>query len=89
MANVKNNSLFTDFDISLFKAGKLFRAYHFLGSHIIQLDGEWGVQFAVWAPSAKGVSVKGNFNDWNNATHPLLPRWDGSGVWEGFIPGLK
>ena len=88
MANVKNHSLFTEFDISLFKAGKLFRAYHFLGSHIIEVEGEWGVQFAVWAPSAKGVSVKGNFNGWNPISHPLSPRWDGSGIWEGFIPGL-
>ena len=38
MANVKNYSLFTEFDINLFKAGKLFRAYQFLGSHIIEVD---------------------------------------------------
>lgn len=88
MANVKNHSLFTEFDVNLFKAGKLFRAYNFLGSHIIEVDGEWGVQFAVWAPSAKGVSVKGNFNGWNPGSHPLSSRWDGSGIWEGFIPGL-
>ncbi len=88
MANVKHHSLFTEFDINLFKAGKLFRAYHFLGSHIVEVDGEWGVQFAVWAPSAKGVSVKGNFNAWNASSHPLSPRWDGTGIWEGFIPGL-
>ncbi|MCB0632590.1 MAG: 1,4-alpha-glucan branching protein GlgB, partial [Lewinella sp.] len=88
MANIKNHSLFNEFDINLFKAGKLFRAYHFLGSHIIEVDGEWGVQFAVWAPSAKKVSVKGNFNGWNAGSHPLSPRWDGSGIWEGFVPGL-
>lgn len=88
MANVKNHSLFSEFDINLFKAGKLFRAYHYLGSHIIELDGEWGVQFAVWAPSAKKVAVKGNFNGWNTESHPLSPRWDASGIWEGFIPGI-
>ncbi|PHN06884.1 1,4-alpha-glucan branching protein GlgB [Flavilitoribacter nigricans] len=88
MANVKNHSLFTEFDINLFKAGKLFRAYNFLGSHIVEVDGEWGVQFAVWAPSARSVSVKGNFNGWNATSHPLSARWDGSGIWEGFIPGL-
>lgn len=88
MADVKHHSLFTEFDINLFKAGKLFRAYKFLGSHIIEVDGEWGVQFAVWAPSARGVAVKGNFNGWNATSHPLSPRWDGSGIWEGFIPGL-
>jgi 1,4-alpha-glucan branching enzyme len=42
--------------------------------------------FCVWAPNAKSVSVKGNFNDWANHTHELYPRWDKSGIWEGFIP---
>jgi 1,4-alpha-glucan branching enzyme len=45
--------------------------------------------FCVWAPNAKSVSVKGNFNDWTNHTHELNPRWDKSGIWEGFIPGFK
>ena len=88
MTNVKNHSLLSDFDVNLFKGGKLSRAYRFLGSHMVEREGEWGVHFAVWAPSARGVSVKGNFNGWNPTSHPLFPRWDGSGIWEGFIPGL-
>jgi 1,4-alpha-glucan branching enzyme len=32
--------------------------------------------------------VIGNFNFWNAAEHPLFPRWDGSGIWEGFIPNV-
>ena len=30
----------------------------------------------------------GDFNDWDNASHPLSVRWDKSGIWEGFIPGI-
>jgi len=89
IAMVKQFSLFSDFDISLFKAGKHFRLYEKLGSHSVEVDGVWGYVFAVWAPNAKAVSVIGNFNGWNHATHALMPRWDGSGVWEGFIPDIK
>ncbi len=81
-------SLFTDFDIDLFKSGKHYRLYEKLGSHVTTVEGEAGVYFAVWAPSAAAVSVVGDFNHWNEEEHPLMVRWDGSGIWEGFIPGL-
>ena len=81
-------SLLTDFDISLFKAGKHFKLYEKLGSHVVQLGGDQGVYFAVWAPNAASVSVKGNFNHWNPDSHQLNVRWDGSGIWEGYIAGL-
>jgi len=80
---------FTEFDISLFKSGKHFKLYEKLGSHLMEVDGEKGVYFAVWAPNAKYVSVIGDFNNWEKDEHPLFPRWDGSGIWEGFIPELK
>ena len=89
MSNVKPFSRFTDFDINLFKGGKHFRLYDKLGSHVMEVEGESGVYFAVWAPSAKSVSVIGNFNYWDKTTHPLNVRWDSSGIWEGFIPGLR
>ncbi len=82
-------SLFSDFDIHLFKAGKLYHLYNKLGSHVVEHNGEQGVYFAVWAPNAIQVQVIGNFNGWNKQSNQLLPRWDGSGIWEGFIPGLK
>lgn len=82
------HSLFTDFDIDLFKAGKHYRLYEKLGTHLIEVDGQKGVYFAVWAPSAKAVSVVGDFNYWLEGEHPLNVRWDGSGIWEGFIPGV-
>ncbi|MEL6833175.1 MAG: 1,4-alpha-glucan branching protein GlgB [Bacteroidota bacterium] len=89
MSEVKNFSLLTEFDVNLFKSGKHFRSYEKLGSHSVQVDGEWGYYFAVWAPSARTVSVVGDFNSWNRGEHPLSVRLDGSGIWEGFIPGLK
>ncbi|UAB85822.1 1,4-alpha-glucan branching protein GlgB [Zunongwangia sp. SCSIO 43204] len=81
-------SLFTDFDISLFKAGKHYRIYEKLGAHIIEVNGTKGTYFAVWAPSAKEVSVIGDFNYWTEHEHKLSVRWDSSGIWEGFIPGV-
>jgi len=86
MAKVKVYSLFSDFDINLFKAGKHYRLYEKFGSHITNVDGINGTYFAVWAPSAKSVSVIGDFNFWIEGEHQLNVRWDGSGIWEGFIP---
>ncbi len=87
---MKSFSLFTDFDISLFKSGKFFRAYEKLGSHIVtDDDGTEGVMFAVWAPNAKQVSVIGNFNYWSKTSNIANPRWDDSGIWEVFIPHAK
>ncbi len=88
MANVITHSLLTDYDTNLFKAGKYFKAYEKLGSHIIEVDGQWGTYFAVWAPNAEKVGVMGNFNKWNRTSHPLNARWDQSGIWEGFVPGI-
>lgn len=78
-------SLFTDFDISLFKSGKHYRLYEKFGSQTVFLNGRQGVYFAVWAPNAKKVSVVGNFNGWNPHSHELNVRWDESGIWEGVI----
>jgi len=89
MSNVLVHSLFTEFDINLFKAGKHFRLYEKLGAHLTEVDGVKGVYFAVWAPSAKAVSVIGDFNFWIEGEHPLNIRWDESGIWEGFIPGVQ
>lgn len=89
MTDVQPFSLFTDFDISLFSSGKHFRLYEKLGSRVVEVDGTKGVYFAVWAPNAEAVSVVGDFNYWSRGQHPLSSRWDSSGIWEGFIPGLE
>ncbi|WP_299776543.1 1,4-alpha-glucan branching protein GlgB [uncultured Formosa sp.] len=88
MTKVKPFSLFTDFDINLFKSGKHYNLFEKFGSHIITCEGVKGTYFAVWAPSAKSVSVIGDFNFWNSEKHPLNVRWDSSGIWEGFIPKI-
>ena len=80
----------TPFDIHLFREGKHFSLYEKLGSHIMHdADGNEGTYFAVWAPNARRVSVVGNFNLWNNSVNVMTPRWDGSGIWEIFIPNAN
>jgi 1,4-alpha-glucan branching enzyme len=75
----------TDHDVYLFKEGTHGRLYERLGCVL----GEGGARFTVWAPNARGVAAIGDFNDWNANAHPLRPRGDGSGLWEGFVPGVK
>ncbi|WP_223559341.1 1,4-alpha-glucan branching protein GlgB [Chryseobacterium lathyri] len=88
MNSVKTYTLFTDHDIYLFKEGRHYKLYGKFGAHSVEKEGVKGVYFSVWAPNAKKVSVIGNFNNWNHKDHILFPRWDGSGIWEGFISGL-
>ncbi len=83
-----NFTILTDYDIYHFKEGTHFKLYEKLGAHIRTINGIKGTYFALWAPNAKKVSVLGNFNNWNPKLHPLNVRWDGSGIWEGFIPGV-
>ncbi|HLK28728.1 MAG TPA: 1,4-alpha-glucan branching protein GlgB [Puia sp.] len=85
---VWNYSLFSDEDISNFQNGTHYSVYNLFGAHQREVLGVQGYYFAVWAPNATYVSVKGNFNDWNNDSHPLFVRLDKSGIWEGFIPNL-
>ena len=81
-------SLFTEYDVYLFKQGNHSDLCEKLGSHIMTVDGTEGVYFAVWAPNASRVSVIGDFNGWNRDSHQLGVRWDSSGIFEGFIPGI-
>ena len=75
----------TDDDIYLFNEGNHFRLYEELGAYPVQKSDLKGTHFAVWAPDALSVSVIGDFNDWNKASHPLRPK-ESSGIWEIFIP---
>jgi len=79
-------SHFSDQDIYLFKEGNHFKLHEKLGAHPEIVDGVAGTRFALWAPNAKSVSVIGNFNFWDRGKNPLAPRWDSSGIWEGFVP---
>ena len=84
--DIKHSSLITDEDIALFQAGKHYRLYQVLGSQTCSFEGQKGTFFAVWAPNAERVSLIGNFNAWNGCEHPMFSRWDGSGIWELFVP---
>ena len=75
------------FDLHLHGEGNHWEIYRKLGSHMTAVDGVEGVLFAVWAPSARRVSVVGNFNNWDGRRHPMRVH-PGAGVWEIFIPGL-
>jgi 1,4-alpha-glucan branching enzyme len=78
-------SLLTADDIHWFNEGTHGDLHRKLGAHPVNHDGVSGTYFAVWAPDARKVSVMGNFNQWNRASHPLQPRGR-SGIWEGYIP---
>jgi len=85
---ISGTGFISDYDVYLLRQGNHSRLYHKLGSHPVTFDGENGTHFAVWAPNARFVSVIGDFNGWNRTAHRLSPRPDGSGIWEGFIPGV-
>ncbi|MDO8531385.1 MAG: 1,4-alpha-glucan branching protein GlgB [Dehalococcoidia bacterium] len=74
-------------DLHLFNEGSHCRLYQALGAHPLSVGGEDGTYFAVWAPGATQVSVTGEFNGWNRASHLLRPCGQ-SGIWEGFVPGV-
>jgi 1,4-alpha-glucan branching enzyme len=79
--------LLSDLDLYLMGEGRHYDTYEKLGAHIKTLGGVAGVHFAVWAPSAKRVSVVGDFNRWDGRVHPMRSRGS-SGIWEIFLPEL-
>jgi 1,4-alpha-glucan branching enzyme len=85
---VWNYSLLYDDDIAYFQSGSNYSLYKKFGSKKLNVLGQDGFHFTVWAPNATKVSVIGNFNQWDPEKHVLYPRWDKSGIWEGFIPGI-
>ncbi|MEO5905758.1 MAG: 1,4-alpha-glucan branching protein GlgB [Saprospiraceae bacterium] len=82
-------TVLTDYDVSLMQGGNHCRLYQKMGSHPAEINGVKGVTFAVYAPAARRVSVIGDFNRWQAGIHDLFPRWDSSGVWEAFVPGIE
>jgi 1,4-alpha-glucan branching enzyme len=78
----------SDFDLHLIGEGTHYRKYERLGAHLTEHGGVRGVHFAVWAPSARGASVVGDFNGWDGRRHPMR-MLGSSGVWEVFVPGLE
>jgi len=77
----------SDYDIYLFRQGRLLQSYDTFGAHLTEVNGVKGVRFAVWAPNAYRVSVVSDFNNWDTRTHAMQVHGD-TGVWELFIPGV-
>jgi 1,4-alpha-glucan branching enzyme len=79
-----------ELDLHLIGEGRDQRLYEHLGAH---LRGHWlggqlevsGTAFAVWAPSARSVSVVGDFNNWDGRIHQMRALGS-SGIWELFLP---
>lgn len=80
-----------EMDRHLVNEGRHEQLWTVLGAHVRRYDGPMGrvqgVSFAVWAPRAKAVSVIGDFNGWNDITHPMRVLGS-SGIWELFVPDV-
>ena len=78
-----------DVDLHLIGEGRHEQLWTVLGARPQRYDGPMGpvhgVAFAVWAPRAKAVHVIGDFNGWDERTHPMRLLGE-SGVWELFVP---
>ena len=79
-----------ELDLHLIGEGRHEHVYDLLGSHIREMEigaqTVTGVGFAVWAPSARAVSVVGDFNSWDGRLHAMRSLGS-SGIWELFLPG--
>ena len=76
-----------ELDRYLLGEGRHERLYEVLGARPMVFEGVSGVQFAVWAPAARRVSVVGPFNQWDGRRHPMRLH-PANGVWDLFVPGL-
>ena len=77
----------TEQDLWLFGEGTNYYSHRILGAHLMTVNGEAGVRFAVWAPGARRVQVVGEFTQWEQSPAEL-ECLGSSGVWAGFVPGL-
>ena len=77
--------MLNDMENWLLAEGSLLRPYEVLGAHFMECDGVSGVNFRLWAPNAKRVSVVGDFNYWDGRRH-LMRFHPQNGVWELFLP---
>ena len=81
--------MMNELDLYLFNEGKLKEAYKLFGSHLVkdEKNNIKGVDFRVYAPHAKIVSIVGDFNSWDSRTH-VMEKEDAFGVYHLFIPNL-
>ncbi len=74
-------------DLYLFNEGTHRNLWQIMGARSIEHDGCRGTAFSVWAPTAKRVSVVGEFNQWDGRLFPMRVLAN-SGVWEIFLPDV-
>ena len=65
--------------------GHLPASYERLG-HPLTRDGVAGTRFAVWAPNAVAIAVRGDFDGWSEGGQAMTRR-GATGIWEAFVPG--
>ena len=76
-----------ELDLHLVGEGSHQDLWERLGAHPREIDGAAGVAFTVWAPSARSVSVVGDWNGWDGRVHPMRTLGS-SGIWELFVPAV-
>lgn len=80
----------TNDDLYYFNQGKLYDSYRVFGAHLKKDENNeiLGVEFTVYAPHAKEVSVLGEFNHYQ-AWVNNLQKVDNSGVWSLLVPEAR
>ena len=86
LGSIKDN-FWTSDDIHLFGEGKNCQIYEKMGAHQTILNGINGTMFSVWAPTAKGVSLIGDMNNWDGRLARMQAL--GNGIWAIFIPDAE
>jgi 1,4-alpha-glucan branching enzyme len=80
-----------EIDLHLIGEGRHEELWRVLGAHTRTYEGVAGTvegtSFAVWAPSAQGVRLTGDFNYWDGRAHPMRAMGS-TGVWELFVPDI-
>jgi 1,4-alpha-glucan branching enzyme len=75
-------------DLHLVNEGRHEQLWDVMGAHVRHYEGGiTGTSFAVWAPGARGVRLKADFNHWDGREHPMR-QLGASGVWELFVPAI-
>jgi len=80
-----------ELDLHLIAEGRHEELWKALGAHVRTYASAFGpvhgTGFSVWAPSAQGVRVVGDFNHWDGVAYPMRSLGS-TGVWEVFVPGV-
>jgi len=81
-----------EMDLHLVNEGRHENLWQVLGARVHRYEAPGadpvvGTSFAVWAPSARAVRLKADFNSWDGREHPMR-QLGRSGVWELFVPGV-